>query len=109
MKFGTTDRLLILRANVKRSHYRPGQALRGQEVEALRFQDNRHMKVSRLSALCTGRLYPPGNVPGTRFCYRLSLPQGYSAAGRIMSIKNYNDPSGIKPATFRLVEQYVLM
>jgi len=29
-----------------------------QEVEAPRFQDNRHMKVVRLSPLCTGRLYP---------------------------------------------------
>jgi len=29
-----------------------------QEVEAPRFQDNRHMKVVRLSALCTDRLYP---------------------------------------------------
>jgi hypothetical protein len=28
------------------------------EVEAPRFQDNRHMKVVRLSALRTGRLYP---------------------------------------------------
>ena len=32
------------------------------------FQDNRHMKVVRLSALRTGRLYPPGNSPGTHFC-----------------------------------------
>jgi len=29
-----------------------------QEVEAPRFQDNRHMDVVRLSALRTGRLYP---------------------------------------------------
>ena len=41
---------------------------RFQEVEAPRFQDNRHMKVVRLSALCTGRLYPPGNIPGIHFC-----------------------------------------
>jgi len=25
-------------------------------------------KVVRLSALSTGRLYPPGNIPGTHFC-----------------------------------------
>jgi hypothetical protein len=36
-----------------------------QEVEAPRFQDNRHMKVVRLSALRTGRLYSQGNIPGT--------------------------------------------
>jgi hypothetical protein len=38
-----------------------------QEVEALRFLDNLHMKVITLSALRTGRLYPPGNIPGTHF------------------------------------------
>jgi len=32
------------------------------------FQDNRQMKVVRLSALRTSRLYPPGNIPGTHFC-----------------------------------------
>jgi hypothetical protein len=39
-----------------------------QEVEAPEFLDNRHMKVVRLSALSTGRLYPPGRIPGTHFC-----------------------------------------
>jgi len=39
-----------------------------QEVEALRLQDNLHIKVVRLSALHTGRLYPPRNNPGTHFC-----------------------------------------
>jgi hypothetical protein len=50
---------------VKQSHNRP----RGfQQFEAPRFQDNEHMKVVRLSALGTGRLYPPGNIHGTHFC-----------------------------------------
>ena len=39
-----------------------------QKFEAPRFQDNQHMKVVRLSALRTGSLYPPGNIPGTHFC-----------------------------------------
>jgi hypothetical protein len=39
-----------------------------EEVEAPRFLDNRHMKVVRLSALRTGRVYPPGNIPGTHLC-----------------------------------------
>jgi len=30
---------------------------------------------------------PLGNTPVTHFCYRLSQPQGHSAAGSIMSIK----------------------
>jgi hypothetical protein len=53
---------------VKQSHYRSGQDQRFQEVKAPRFQDSRHMKAVRLSALRTGRLYPPGNIPGTYFC-----------------------------------------
>ena len=36
---------------------------------------------------------PPGNTPSTHFCYRLSQPQGHSAIGRIMSMKNSNDTS----------------
>ena len=52
------------------------------------------MKVVRLSALRTGRIYPPGNIPGTHSCWRLSRPQGHSAAGRIMSMKNSNDTIG---------------
>jgi len=27
---------------------------------------------------------PPGNAPGTHFCYRLSRPQGHSAIERIL-------------------------
>jgi hypothetical protein len=34
-----------------------------QEVEAPRFQDSRHMKVVRLSALRTGRFYPQEIFP----------------------------------------------
>ena len=34
---------------------------------------------------------PPGNAPGTHFCQRLSRPQGHSAIGRIMSMKDSND------------------
>jgi hypothetical protein len=37
------------------------------EVEAPKFLDNRHVKVVRLSTLCTGRLYSPGNISGTHF------------------------------------------
>jgi hypothetical protein len=52
------------------------------------FLDNRHLKVTRLSALRTDCLYPPGDIPGTHFCWRLSRPQGHSAARRITSMKN---------------------
>jgi hypothetical protein len=39
-----------------------------QQFEAPRFQDIRHMKVVR-SALRTGRLYSPGNIPDTHLCW----------------------------------------
>ena len=37
---------------------------------------------------------PPGNTPGTHFCSRLSRPQGHSATGSIMSLKNSSDNIG---------------
>ena len=45
------------------------------------------MKVVRLSALCTGRFFPPGDIPGTHFCYR---PSQHQEAARIKSVKNPN-------------------
>ena len=36
------------------------------------FLDSRHMKVVRLSAQRTYRLFSSGDTPGTHFCYRLS-------------------------------------
>jgi hypothetical protein len=41
---------------------------------------------ARLSALRAGRPLPPRKILGTHFCYRLSQPQGHSAAGRIRSV-----------------------
>jgi hypothetical protein len=44
------------------------------DPEAPRFQDKRQMKVVRLSAIRIGRLYPPGNIPGTHFCEPIPGP-----------------------------------
>jgi len=65
-----------------------------QEVWGPWFQESRQVKVVRLTVLRTGRIYSPGNIPGTHFCSRLSRPQGHSEAGRIMSMWNSNDTIG---------------
>jgi len=52
---------------------------RSRRLRLPRFPDNRNIKVVKLSVLRTGRLYPPGNIPGTRLCHRLSLFQGHNA------------------------------
>jgi hypothetical protein len=58
-----------------------------QEIKFASFQ---HIKVERLSALGTGRLYTPENIPGTHSFERLSRLQSHSVAGRIVSMKNYD-------------------
>jgi hypothetical protein len=53
----------------------PLQASWFQGVEAPRFQDiSAHEGGKVVSRTHTGRLYPPGNIPGTHFCYRMSHP-----------------------------------
>ena len=47
---------------------------------------------------------PPGNTPGTHFCWRLSRPQDHRT-GRIMSLKISVTTSVIEPATCQFVSQ----
>jgi hypothetical protein len=57
------------------------------EDEAPRFNDSQHMKVVRLSALCT---FTPKKYFWYSFSWRMSRPQGNSADGRIISMENSN-------------------
>jgi len=62
----------------------PVQAWGFQEVEAPRFQDNRHMKVVRLSALRTGRLYLP-----RKYSWYSFLSEAESTPGTLCGWKDY--------------------
>ena len=73
-----------------------------QEAEAPRFQDNRHMKAVWLLALLTGCFNPPGNIPGTHFCWRMSRPQGQKD---YVNQKFRWHHRGIEPANLQLVDQ----
>jgi len=67
----TGSRLQTIMSQIKQRQSNPVTGLDRpwgiQEVEAHRFQDSGHMKVVSLSALRTGRLFYPGNIPGTHF------------------------------------------
>jgi hypothetical protein len=75
---------------VKQSHFKLQQSLRvpgGEGTQILRQSAHESGKV------VSPKHRPPlplGNIPVTHLCQRLSRPQGHSAAGRIMSMKNDN-------------------
>jgi hypothetical protein len=93
-KWGSIQQKII---KVKQSLYRPWGF---QEVEAPRFQDNRHMKVAGLSALRTGCLYLVLiSVRGWVEPRAIVQPEG------LCQWKIPVTSLGIEPMTFQLVAQ----
>ena len=87
---------LLLRYNNIKSKANPKQSQIGTNVSKRmrlpEISDSRHINVIRLSALSSGRLYPPQKIPGNHICHWVSRTQGHIAAGRIKSVKNLKDP-----------------
>jgi len=77
-----------------------------QEAEAPIFRDSRHMKFVRLSALGTGPLNPPGNIPGIPVICWVD-PRAVVQPELLCTWKIWVTLSGIEPATFRLVAHYL--
>jgi len=72
-----------------------------QEFEDLRFRDNRYMKVVTLSTLHIGRLYPQ------EIFLVLIYVTGWVDRKEYVNEKIPMTPSGIEPATFRFVAQFL--
>jgi len=101
----TSQSYTSVKVKVKQSHYRPGRPWGFQEVEAPRFQNNRHIKVVRLTALRTSRLYPQETSLVLISAISWVNPRNIVRPEGLCQWKNPMTLSGIEPVTFRLVEQ----
>jgi hypothetical protein len=95
----------LIRKKVKQSHFRPGQALR--------VPGGWGSQISWQSANEVGKVVSPThrppllseNIPGTHFFRGWVNPRAIVWPKGLCTWKILMTPSGIKPATFRLVEQ----
>jgi hypothetical protein len=83
----------IIAYSTRYGGYRPVTDPRGYGRLSHGFSENRQMKVVRLAALRTGRLYPQEILLVT-ISYRMRRPQGRREDGRIMSIENVRNNIG---------------
>jgi hypothetical protein len=76
---------------VKQTLYRPGQTLRVPACWGSQISRKLAHECDKVVRTMHWLPLPPGNIPGTHYCQRLSRPQGHGAAGRIMPMKNSSD------------------
>ena len=98
--------------------YMPGQLLgfgggRGSQISGLSARDVvkvftriRRPHLAAIKYSWYSFLSEPGSIPSTHLYQSLSRLQRRSAAGRIVSVKNSNTPSGIEFVDFRLLARY---
>jgi hypothetical protein len=94
-----------VKVKVNESHYRPGQALRVPGSWGSQILRQSAHKSDKIVSSTHRPPYPTGSIPGTHFCYRLSRPQGHIVRpDGLCEWKIPVTPSGIEPATFRLLK-----
>jgi hypothetical protein len=107
MKFWKQEIDYVLYKHVKQPRYRPGVAQRVPGSQGSQITWQRHRMVVRLSALRNGRLYPQEMLLVLISVRSWVDPRAIVRSEGLCQWKIPMTPSGIEPAAFRFVAQYL--